>query len=149
MESVFQITLNRNFDIQDCVNYAGHWCEFCDKDNGGWKFCYNCGKRESDDYDEMAEKEAELSLKELFEELEQAAEEPVKVQNNAKIIKFEGVKYLHHIDSDTIYDWNAYLEGDMESVGEWDPIKNRILFYDDDLNLYYDDDSSSDEEEEE
>ena len=39
----------------ECVAYTGHWCEFCGEDNGGGKFCYNCGQRESEDFEEEEE----------------------------------------------------------------------------------------------
>ena len=41
-----QITLGRQFNAYESINYTGHWCEFCGEDNGGGKFCYACGKRE-------------------------------------------------------------------------------------------------------
>ncbi len=41
----------------ECVAYTGHWCEFCGEYNGGGKFCYNCGQRESEDFEEEAASE--------------------------------------------------------------------------------------------
>jgi len=46
-----QITLGRQFNAYECINYTGHWCEFCGEDNGGGKFCYECGKREEAEQD--------------------------------------------------------------------------------------------------
>ena len=46
MNSVFDITLGRPFNLEECIAYNGHWCDFCNEDNGGGKFCYNCGKRQ-------------------------------------------------------------------------------------------------------
>ena len=50
MNCVFEITLGRPLNATECVAYNGQWCQFCDEDNGGGKFCYNCGQKETDDY---------------------------------------------------------------------------------------------------
>lgn len=52
MNSVFDITLNARMTARECMTYTGHWCEFCDKDNGGGKFCYECGQRESEGWND-------------------------------------------------------------------------------------------------
>jgi len=52
MNCVFDIKLNAPMNAYECVAYTGVWCEFCDEDNGGGKFCYNCGQRKTDDDDE-------------------------------------------------------------------------------------------------
>ena len=47
-----QITLGRQFNAYECINYTGHWCQFCGEDNGGGKFCYECGKQEEAEEEE-------------------------------------------------------------------------------------------------
>jgi hypothetical protein len=43
----------------ECVAYTGEWCEFCGEDNGGCKFCYNCGQRKEDEFEVEVEVEDE------------------------------------------------------------------------------------------
>lgn len=52
MECVFEITLNLPLDAYECLAYTGHWCEWCGEDNGGGKFCYKCGQRETEEEEE-------------------------------------------------------------------------------------------------
>jgi|LakMenEpi03Aug12_release.lakeMendotaPanAssembly.Ray.scaffolds.fasta_scaffold722555_2 hypothetical protein len=52
MNCVFDIKLNAPMNAYECVAYTGEWCEFCGEDNGGGKFCYECGQRKTDDDDE-------------------------------------------------------------------------------------------------
>jgi hypothetical protein len=60
MNSVFEITLNMRMTAQECIAYTGHWCEFCGEDNGGGKFCYECGQRESKNEGNCWKNECEL-----------------------------------------------------------------------------------------
>ncbi len=57
MNCVFDIKLNAPMNAFECIKYKGVWCEFCDEDNGGGKFCYNCGQRKTDDEEVEVEDE--------------------------------------------------------------------------------------------
>lgn len=59
MNCVFDIKLDAPMNAYECVAYTGVWCEFCDEDNGGGKFCYNCGQRKTDDEVEVEDDEDE------------------------------------------------------------------------------------------
>jgi len=81
MNCVFEITLGRPFNVAECVAYKGHWCEFCDEDNGGGKFCYNCGQRESDNYgtDDELPTEVEVEVEVEDDEVEVDSDDEVEV----------------------------------------------------------------------
>jgi hypothetical protein len=59
MNCVFDIKLNAPMNAYECLAYNGEWCKFCGEDNGGCKFCYNCGQRKEDEVEVEVEVEDE------------------------------------------------------------------------------------------
>ena len=149
MNCVFEITLNRPLDANECVGYTGHFCEFCDEDNGGGKFCYNCGKRESKDY---GRDDDDI----LYDSLISMEKEPVEEEFDYEALmwKMKGVevcgdKFLKFGVSYNVYRFKEFIELNMnaEIVGKWNVSKNKVDFYDDfEEQYYYDNDSDSDDE---
>ena len=146
MNSVFEITLNMPLNAVECSQYDGHWCGWCGKDNGGGKFCYECGKREVEDLDECGN--------DVFDYLVNSiGEKPVKnTQKNVMHVFYLGeqpkYKFVRFSLTNDVYKFDDFLhnEDDAELLGKWDSVKQKVDFYDDDYKYYFYDDSDSDDE---
>lgn len=125
MNSVFEITLNMPLNAYESLAYKGHWCEWCDKDNGGGKFCYECGKRESEDYGKSDDEDED-------KQEDEDEFDPDDYLWQTKGIEINGQKYLK-FGSGNVYRFDEFLKlgvSKAEVVGVWVASKNKVVLYD-------------------
>jgi hypothetical protein len=82
MNCVFDIKLNAPMNAYECVAYTGEWCEFCGEDNGGCKFCYNCGQRKEDEVEVEVEEENQKNICSYCKRNEEKCEEEAENEKN-------------------------------------------------------------------